>query len=112
MLLKRVLQGGCGKTITYRCTISSKNDILSVVITRKGKSAMRKYKEVTITKNEIDRVICNGCGKELTGYTDYLSVDKLWGYGTAYDGQTHRFDLCEECYNKLVAGFVIGVEED
>jgi ribosomal-protein-alanine N-acetyltransferase len=73
---------------------------------------MRKYKEVTITKTEIDKVICNGCGKELTGYTDYLRVDKLWGYGTDYDGQTHRFDLCEECYSKLISDFVIGVDKD
>ena len=30
-----------------------------------------------------------------------------WGYFSEKDGQIHRFDLCEECYDKITAGFII-----
>jgi hypothetical protein len=73
---------------------------------------MRKYKEITVTKKETDVVICNGCGKSINKYTDYLGVDKLWGYGSACDGETHRFDLCEQCYEKLIESFVVPIDRD
>jgi hypothetical protein len=73
---------------------------------------MRKYKEITVIKKETDTVICNGCGKIVAKYTDYLGVDKVWGYGSDYDGEKHSFDLCEQCYEKLVSGFAIPIDKN
>lgn len=73
---------------------------------------MKRYKQITVTKNQIDKVVCNGCGKELDSHTDYLSVDKKWGYGTSYDGDEHSFDLCEDCYGKIINGFKIAPDNN
>ena len=68
---------------------------------------MRKY----------EKVICNQCKKELRSEGKYLkegcfSVDYTFGYFSRKDGTMHRFDLCEDCYDKMVANFAIPVEED
>ena len=36
-----------------------------------------------------------------------------WGYFSKKDGETHSFDLCEECYDKWIGGFQIpvGIQE-
>ena len=39
---------------------------------------------------KLQQVICNGCGK---------------------DGLRHRFDLCEDCYDKWIHTFAVPVEE-
>jgi ribosomal-protein-alanine N-acetyltransferase len=44
--------------------------------------------------------------------TDYLSVEKRWGYGTSLDNSQHNFDLCEECYKKIIANFKISPCDD
>jgi len=58
---------------------------------------------------------CNLCGQQVNkddfGYIDdHLSVDKVWGYGTPLDGETHKFDLCYDCYTDLINRFVIKPE--
>lgn len=71
---------------------------------------MRQYKMKET--QEVSLVICNQCGREipvLNGRTEegVFSVDYTWGYFSNKDGDKHSFDLCEECYDKLVAGFKI-----
>lgn len=68
---------------------------------------MRKY----------GKVICNQCKKELKSEKDFLregcfTVDYTFGYFSRKDGTRHRFDLCEDCYDKMVGQFAIPVEED
>ena len=41
-----------------------------------------------------------------------LSVEKRWGYFSDKDNEVHRFDLCEECYDRMVSQFVIPVEKE
>lgn len=67
---------------------------------------MRTVKEVHVVNQETDRIICNMCGETINrnqfGYFDeHLSIKKEWGYGSAFDGEIHCFDLCESCYEKL-----------
>lgn len=67
---------------------------------------VKTLKKVQIVKQETDNIICNMCGetiyKNQFGYFhEHLSVRKEWGYGSAFDGETHCFDLCESCYNKM-----------
>lgn len=72
-------------------------------------SDMRTYKEKVITVKEKDKAFCNCCGREIKG-EDFLEVEKQWGYFSSKDGVTECFDLCEECYDKLVSGFKISPE--
>ena len=76
---------------------------------------MRQYK-MQETK-VIDKIICNKCGKEILvkneiPEADVLSVQKRWGYFSEKDNEVHSFDLCEECYDELVATFRIPVDTE
>ena len=72
---------------------------------------MRKYTE----NGQLDKVICNGCGKKLIVAKGILRegcfpVNHLWDFFSEKDGEIHRFDLCENCYDQLVPQFKIEVE--
>ena len=74
---------------------------------------MRRYEGDNNVK--LMRVVCNQCKKELKVENGYLKegcfrADVTFGYFSQKDGTKHRFDLCEECYDKLVAQFAIPVE--
>ncbi len=74
---------------------------------------MRKY-GIKETK-EIETIVCNKCGKEIRVKSgipseDILQVEKRWGYFSDKDNEEHTFDLCEACYDELVAGFQIPVD--
>ena len=75
---------------------------------------MRQYKMQE--KKEVEKIICNKCGKEIlvnngVAEGDVLSVQKRWGYFSNKDNDVHEFDLCEECYDKWTATFVIPIEQ-
>lgn len=58
---------------------------------------------------------CNCCGKELKVENGILKEDafeatKEWGYFSGRDLEVHHFNLCEDCYNKLISEFKIPVE--
>lgn len=74
---------------------------------------MRRY--IMREKKETEKIFCNGCGKEIMvrdemPLEDILSVEKRWGYFSGKDNEVHRFDLCEECYDRMISGFVIPPE--
>lgn len=78
---------------------------------------MRQYKNVQIDKKETTKIICNMCGKEMEIENgifkgDVLSVEKRWNYFSNKDNEVHRFELCEECYDKLVRSFKIPVQKE
>lgn len=60
-------------------------------------------------------VICNSCKKELRVENGILKdecihVSHVFGYFSERDGEIQSFDLCEECYNKMIAKFRLPVE--
>ena len=74
---------------------------------------MRQY--TMQEKKEVDKIVCNKCGKEIlvengVAEADMLSVQKRWGYFSNKDNDVHEFDLCEECYDKWIATFAIPIE--
>ena len=78
---------------------------------------MRQFQECQTTERGMTKVICNCCGKEIDVKNgipreDFLTVEKQWGYFSGKDGETHRFELCEECYDRLTASFRIPVETE
>lgn len=74
---------------------------------------MRKYKNEQA--NELVQVCCNKCGRELKVERGIIQegvfpVEIAWGYFSSKDGKRHKFDLCEQCYDEFVNGFVIGID--
>lgn len=79
---------------------------------------MRTYlieKEMNERENELAAVVCNCCNKKLPVENGILKEECIhithdFGYFSKRDGETHSFDLCEDCYAKIIAGFKIPVE--
>ncbi|HJA12276.1 MAG TPA: hypothetical protein H9799_04875 [Candidatus Mediterraneibacter merdipullorum] len=77
---------------------------------------MRQYrlKETNETK-EVCRMICNQCGREIKVQNGMpvegvFRVDYTWDYFSDKDGERHSFDLCESCYDRLLASFRVPAE--
>lgn len=76
---------------------------------------MRQYREEVKETREIEKIICNKCGREIqvlggVPQEDVLEVTKRWGYFSDKDNQVDQFDLCERCYDELVSSFQIQIE--
>lgn len=69
-------------------------------------------------KNENTRnmeVTCNCCGKNINVQNGIVmegvfSVQTAWGYFSEKDGEIHKFDICEACYEKWIAQFKIPID--
>lgn len=66
-------------------------------------------------KKELGSVICNNCKKEIRVENGMIKEgcfcgDVQFGYFSNKDGMKHFFDLCEECYDKMVSKFAVPVE--
>lgn len=73
---------------------------------------MRQYNTSLKETKEVEKIICNKCGKEIpvqggVPREDVLEVEKRWGYFSDKDNRVDHFDLCEACYDELIAGFCI-----
>ena len=73
---------------------------------------MKVYDEHQI----LQKVICNRCEKELFVENGLLKDavyegKQSFGYFSKKDGVTHRFDLCETCYDEWIRMFAIPVAE-
>ena len=78
---------------------------------RKG---MRKYTDEN--NMELEQVICNKCGRQLKVENGILkegcfAADTVFGYFSEKDGVRHLFDLCEECYDRMIKEFAVKVSE-
>lgn len=67
---------------------------------------MKAYRKVLVYKNKVKKIVCNFCGETINtncfGYSDeHISVEKKWGFGSQNDGETHSFEICMPCYEKL-----------
>ncbi len=75
---------------------------------------MRQYRYIQKTEEikQIEKIICNQCGKEIPvvdgqAQEGVFSVDYTWGYFSEKDGERHSFELCEACYDAMLKGFHI-----
>lgn len=62
-------------------------------------------------------IYCNRCGKKITNHrqsdhTDYLHVEKKWGYFSGKDMEMHEWNLCESCYDAFIGTFVIPLQKE
>ncbi|MBD5501070.1 MAG: hypothetical protein HDR10_07700 [Lachnospiraceae bacterium] len=68
-------------------------------------------------KKELVSIICNKCKKEIKVDNGIVKEgcfcgDSRFGYFSNKDGMKYLFDLCEECYDKMITGFAIPVETE
>lgn len=75
---------------------------------------MRRYEDEA--NRQLAQVICNQCKKELKLESGYLkegcfTADYCFGYFSHKDGMRYRFDLCEECYDRMIARFQVPAEQ-
>ena len=66
---------------------------------------MQKYTEKR--QGELKEAWCNMCGTVEEGV---CTVEVEFGYFSRKDGETHTFDLCEDCYDELIRKFRVPVE--
>lgn len=71
---------------------------------------MRNY-----SNEKLEKAFCNKCGREIkvengTIMEGNIDVNVKWGYFSEKDLEQHSFDLCEQCYDSIVAEFNIPVE--
>ena len=76
---------------------------------------MRLYAKKDAVGHEPNEVRCNACGKTVVrnewGYLmDYVSLSKVWGYHSPFDGEAHDMDVCVECYRTWINDFTIPPE--
>lgn len=76
---------------------------------------MRQYRTEMKKTEELEKIICNRCGREIAvkegvPCEDVLHVEKRWGYFSGKDNRRDSFDLCETCYDQMVAGFQVQIE--
>ena len=73
---------------------------------------MRKYNDKEST--ELLEIQCNCCGKQLLVKNGIvregcMMYQDIFGYFSHKDGEMHSFDLCEDCYDRIVQSFKISV---
>ncbi len=73
---------------------------------------MRQY-ENSLEKKLV-KAVCNRCGRTLRVENGVLKegcfhAKDTFGYFSSDDGSCEEFDLCEECYHEMIAGFEIPV---
>jgi len=79
---------------------------------QRGSLGMRTFIERPAVVPELTDVRCNLCGRDVEknkmGYfEDHISINKMWGYHSPYDGEAHAIDLCVDCYQGLASQFEI-----
>lgn len=60
-------------------------------------------------------LVCNACGKRLIvdrgiAREGNVALNCSWDYFSEKDGEKHEFDLCEECYDRIISQFAIPVK--
>ncbi|WP_163582023.1 hypothetical protein [Gracilibacillus saliphilus] len=79
---------------------------------------MKKYAliEKVTEVSELESIICNKCGTEKVLHGEdyekdwqrdlFQSFDLRFGYGSKFDDEHWKFELCEECVTELINSFV------
>jgi hypothetical protein len=63
----------------------------------------------TVFKDVVVSITCNSCGETADGddigFTDIQPFEFYFGFGSKKDGETWRFDLCDNCADKIIKNF-------
>ncbi|MDT9027877.1 hypothetical protein [Rossellomorea yichunensis] len=79
---------------------------------------MRKFEQIkkTVENFELTSVTCNKCGNQHIFHGEehergwqgdtFQSFELHFGYGSKFDDENWKFDLCEDCLTGLINSFV------
>ena len=74
---------------------------------------MRKYENQK--ERQVQEILCNCCGRKIRIEKGMVMEGVFHGQVQwdifKKDGESHSFDLCEACYDRLTAGFKIPPEK-
>lgn len=75
---------------------------------------MKVYGKTTSTERKVQKIFCNGCGRPMKIENGIVregifSGEVSFGYFSKKDGIRQEFDLCEECYDRMIRQFTIPV---
>lgn len=87
---------------------------------------MLSFQEIQVPDKQVTLIECDSCHTTATPETVERFQSFVWfripfGYGSKYDREVHRFQLCEACYDKMLAAmqiapakteYIIGSGED
>jgi hypothetical protein len=65
---------------------------------------MKKYQKQL--RPALSDVFCDGCGKSCKTPLDdyeYATLYAQWGYSSRKDGATSEMELCEDCFDNVIA---------
>lgn len=69
---------------------------------------MRKYKKAI--KDVLSDVVCDVCGSsckpsfcEDASMAEFATLEASWGYFSGRDGETLSMDMCERCFERILA---------
>ena len=68
---------------------------------------MRQYHTTVKETKEIDKIICNRCGRSIPVIQGVPR--ERWGYFSEKDNRLDEFDLCEQCYDEIISEFKIKI---
>ena len=110
----------CGNTATTRIPIipTVRKEYFSLYCCCRKGNQKKHTKGVSPgedTMRKENKIYCNSCGKRIVDtigrdMEEYIHIEKIWGYPSEKDGECHSFDLCEPCYDKMTAAFVLKPE--
>jgi hypothetical protein len=68
-----------------------------------------------MNKKKLSSVVCNKCGRSMKIQGEIVTegvmmIEYGWNYFSNKDGDNHKFDLCEACYDEMVSQFIVPVD--
>ena len=68
---------------------------------------MKVYGKTTSTERKVQKIFCNQCGRPMKIENGIVregifSAEVSFGYFSKKDGIRQEFDLCEECYDRMI----------
>lgn len=77
---------------------------------------MKRYKKIVTKTDKVNEVVCNRCRKLCMAggvvCADYVEIEVAWGYYSSKDGERHKCDICEKCYDEFIKDFKIKPQID
>jgi len=70
---------------------------------------MRLYRPIMTRGKDLVDIFCNKCQKELDLNFGEIDISIEHGFGSKYDFEIHKFDLCNTCYDEFILSFKIPV---
>lgn len=84
-----------------------------MIVARKC-SKEREKNMLEYQRKKLTKVVCNCCGREILVENEIVKEGVFcgricWGYFSKRDGVEDSFELCENCYDDMVATFKIPI---